>query len=40
MSLKWELLQVVCLAVTIAVGLLGYDRMPERVRFMRISPAM
>lgn len=31
MSLKWELLQVVCLAVTIAVGLLGYDRMPERV---------
>ena len=31
LSLKWELLQVVCLAVTIAVGLLGYDRMPERV---------
>lgn len=31
LGLAWELLHVVAIAVTIAVGVLGYDHMPERV---------
>lgn len=31
LGLAWELLHVVALGITVAVGLIGYDRMPARV---------